>query len=130
MSSSREWEIFATWPVLIVSDISRAVEFYTSIGFEEIFRNGKVYSVLRLGGHHTIHVGRLEAAAVGQSQAVIEMRDVDDYHAFCARQKAKILREPVDQFYGLRDFQVADPDGNVITFGERLESGATAPNED
>ena len=129
MSTAENWEITATRPVLIVSDIGRAVEFYTRIGFEEVFRNDIVYSVLRIG-EHFIHLGtKMEAEGAGHSMAVIEMRGVDQYYAFCTKQRATIHREPQDRFYGMRDFQVIDPDRNVVTFGEHLKVGGTADEQ-
>lgn len=64
---SQDWEITATRPVLIVSDIETAVQFYVGIGFEEASRNATVYAVMKMGDF-TLHLGtHMEAAGAGQS---------------------------------------------------------------
>ena len=121
--ADRQWKITATRPVLIVSNIERSVAFYTSIGFEETFRNDVVHSVLRIGDLF-VHLGtKMEYAGAGLSQALIEMENVDDYYAFCKAQNAKINREIANRFYGLRSFNLADIDGNIIEFAERIKEG-------
>ena len=123
MPAPGEWAITATRPVLIVSDVDRALAFYGRIGFEQEFRNDVVYAVVRMGAF-SIHLGtRMDPVGQGMSQAVIEMRGVDAYYAFCIEQGVRIHREMQDRFYGMRDFQLTDPDGNIITFGERVPSG-------
>ncbi len=114
-----DWKITATRPVLIVSDITKAIEFYIRIGFEEAFRNDIVYAVMRMGDF-TLHLGtHMEYEGAGQSQAVIEIEGVEAYYAFCRQQGVEIERELQEQFYGMVDFRLRDPDGNVITFGEK-----------
>ena len=113
--------ITATRPVMIVTDMDRAVDFYSKIGFTEVFRNDVVYSVLKMDGHF-VHLGTRMDDGAGYSQAFLEMKGVDEYYAYCLRQEVEIHRELVDQFYGLRDFQLLDPDGNLLTFGEHLQA--------
>jgi uncharacterized glyoxalase superfamily protein PhnB len=43
--------------------------------------------------------------------------DVDAHFARAKAAGARILREPVDQDYGGRDYSCADPDGHVWSFG-------------
>ncbi|MBT3211396.1 MAG: hypothetical protein HN345_05220 [Planctomycetaceae bacterium] len=120
---NKKWQATKTVPILIVSDIEKAVQFYSSIGFEETFRNDTVYSVLRLGSMF-VHLGtRMEAADAGTSQALIEIEDVDDYYALCMAKNATIEREIEDQFYGLRSFNLKDRDGNLIEFAEPIKKG-------
>ena len=45
--------------------------------------------------------------------------DVDAYHALVAP-KTTVIMPLKTQFYGMREFAVADPDGHVITFAERV----------
>jgi uncharacterized glyoxalase superfamily protein PhnB len=47
----------------------------------------------------------------------ILVADVDALHADLQRRGARVLKAPKDNDYGLRDFDVADPDGNMIFFG-------------
>jgi hypothetical protein len=43
--------------------------------------------------------------------------DVDALHADLAKCGARVLKAPKDYDYRLRDFDVADLDGNMIFFG-------------
>jgi uncharacterized glyoxalase superfamily protein PhnB len=43
--------------------------------------------------------------------------DVDALHGDLVTRGAKVLKAPNDYDYGLRDFDVADLDGNMIFFG-------------
>lgn len=123
MPTPSNWDITATRPVLFVSDIDRAIEWYAQIGFKEVFRNDRVYAVLQIGAHF-IHLGtKMDPLEVGHAQAVMELRGVDAYYAYCTSQGATIHRGLEDRFYGMRDFQVRDPDGNLITFGEHRKTG-------
>jgi catechol 2,3-dioxygenase-like lactoylglutathione lyase family enzyme len=47
---------------------------------------------------------------------------VDAYHAEVAP-KTKVIMPLKTQFYGMREFAVADPDGHIITFAERVAAG-------
>lgn len=46
--------------------------------------------------------------------------EVDRYYTTLRSRGAKIEREPADELYGMRDFVVNDPDGNLLTFGCEL----------
>jgi uncharacterized glyoxalase superfamily protein PhnB len=45
---------------------------------------------------------------------------IDDLYASAKAAGARFLLEPEDQFYGLREFQVKDCDGRVLTFGSPI----------
>ena len=47
--------------------------------------------------------------------------DVDAHHQRAKSASAKILEEPADQFYGMREFVICDPDGNRLLFGCNIE---------
>ena len=55
-------------------------------------------------------VGRFAGVSLGVS-------DIEALHADLVERGAKVLKEPQDYDYGLRDFDVADLDGNMIFFG-------------
>jgi uncharacterized glyoxalase superfamily protein PhnB len=108
-------------PVLQVADIPTALAFYRdTLGFTEDFRYDN-YAGVTLGEvqlylcAHTIWKRPLGGGAV-----VILAEEVDDYCALIRQRGANILAEPADQFYGLRDFVLNDPDGNVLTFSAPL----------
>jgi catechol 2,3-dioxygenase-like lactoylglutathione lyase family enzyme len=103
--------------VLQVSNIATALAFYVDIlGFTEDFRYNN-YAGITLGKidlhlcEHTLWKRPLGGGAV-----VIIAEEVDDYCALIRQRGATILSDPADQYYGLRDFVLADPDGNILTF--------------
>ena len=46
--------------------------------------------------------------------------DVDRYWELAKKIGARIVRPIADQYYGLRDFTIADPDGFGVRFGTNL----------
>ena len=53
----------------------------------------------------------------GHSAVTTFVDDVDGLHAELQKRGANILRVPANYDYGLRDFDVADLDGNMLFFG-------------
>jgi catechol 2,3-dioxygenase-like lactoylglutathione lyase family enzyme len=111
--------------VFQVADIPAAVAFYRDIlGFTEDFRYDN-YAGVYLGKieihlcEHTIWNRPLGGGAV-----VIIAKEVDDYCALLRQRGANILADPADQYYGLRDFVLADPDGNILTFSALIPGQA------
>ena len=108
--------------VLQVADIPAALSFYCGVlGFTEDFRYDN-YAGITLGKidlhlcNHTIWNRPLGGGAV-----VVIAEEVDDYCALVRQRGATVLSDPADQFYGLRDFVLADPDGNILTFSAPLD---------
>jgi len=54
------------------------------------------------------------------STVFIIVNDVDALHAEISSQ-AKIVMGLKDQFYGMREFALLDPDGYLLTFARRLK---------
>jgi uncharacterized glyoxalase superfamily protein PhnB len=53
----------------------------------------------------------------GSLSAYVVTDHVDELYARVSAAGARILREPVDQPYGSREFALADPEGNSWSFG-------------
>ena len=120
-------------PNLLVASVERSLAFYVdTLGFErgmtvpdaspfafaavtsgavEIFFNDAAGAVKEYPGFAGKPIG-----ATGT--LFIEMEGVDALHDRLAP-TVKILMPIVTQFYGMREFAIADPDGYVITFAER-----------
>jgi uncharacterized glyoxalase superfamily protein PhnB len=108
--------------VLQVADLGVALAFYCDVlGFTEDFRYGN-YAGVYLGKvevHLCLHT--IWKRPVGGGAVVIVGDEVDAYCAGIRERGARILAEPADQEYGLRDFVVSDPDGNVLTFSAPMD---------
>ena len=120
-------------PNLLVASVERSLAFYVdTLGFErgmtvpdaspfafasvtagpvEIFFNDAVGAAKEYPGFAGKPIG-----ATGT--LFIEVEGVDALHDRLAP-SVKILMPIVTQFYGMREFAIADPDGYVITFAER-----------
>jgi uncharacterized glyoxalase superfamily protein PhnB len=68
---------------------------------------------------HLIHTA-LARQASGGGRLSIVTDAVDSVYARCKTEHVEIAAEIGDRPYGLRDFNIRDPDGNVIVFGMEL----------
>lgn len=102
-----------------------AVEFYKRLGFEggsHSFDSG--YAILRRGPVE-LHFFTHKELQPAESSAgcYIRVSDVDSYYrSFSAsplpRSGIPRLEPPEDKPWGLREFAVVDPDGNLIRIGQ------------
>ena len=119
--------------VFQVADIPAALTFYCDVlGFTEDFRYDD-YAGIFLGppegqsGNQVqlyLCAHTLWSRPIGGGAVVLIADEVDVYCATIRQRGATILAEPADQFYGLRDFVLRDPDGNILTFSTPLHNTA------
>jgi len=124
-------------PNLIVASVERSVSFYVDVlGFErgmtvpdrspymfasvtgggvEIFFNDAASAVKE----YPAFAGR-PLGTSGTMYIEIEGEGVDAFHNRI-KDRVTLTMPLVTQFYGVREFAIADPDGYVITFAERVE---------
>jgi catechol 2,3-dioxygenase-like lactoylglutathione lyase family enzyme len=116
--------------VLQVKDIADALRFYCGVlGFEKDFEFGP-YAGVHLGEcclHLCAHA--TWKRPLGGGAVSVFADEVDAYCEAIKGRGAEIALEPTDEPYGMRDFVMKDPDGNVLTFGCSLPKGVEAPKE-
>jgi uncharacterized glyoxalase superfamily protein PhnB len=111
----------ASTAVFTVTDVTDSAAYYGDrLGFDIAFEYGEPALYIGLcSGEVTLHL--ISAAKAprppGHGAVSIFVDDVDALHADLVKRGAKILKAPQDYDYGLRDFDVADLDGNMIFFG-------------
>jgi uncharacterized glyoxalase superfamily protein PhnB len=121
-------------PNLIVSNVERSVEFYrTVLGFEFAFgvpeQEPRVFAaVMRDGLEIFFNLPdpasedypdlRDRTAGGGLTQFIEVEGGIDELYASVSG-KARVVMPIKDQFYGMREFAIADPDGWLLTFAER-----------
>lgn len=109
-------------PVVPVSDLGLAVDFYTGVlGFKvQVQDDGYAYIVrddiaLRL-------LTATEGSPIGQQSCYICVRDLDGLYEQMRPSLEQLpegrVRAPFDQPYGQREFHVIDEDSLLIYFGE------------
>jgi predicted enzyme related to lactoylglutathione lyase len=106
-------------PVFGVRDVAESIEFYErQLGFRLVHAadDPPVYAVLardEIG----IHLKR-DAVTAGKCSCWIIMQGVDALFALLQKAGVTIVRAIEDSSYGLRDFVIADVDGNELGIRE------------
>lgn len=108
-------------PMLQSSDLQRTIDWYSSVlGFECISRMDEWCRLERDGVAlmfmRNAHLGAPHATAT-------QYIDVDDLAVLWNGIKDRVTAEwgPEDMPYGMREFAIRDPDGYLLSFGERLK---------
>ena len=104
-----------------VQDVLRSVEHYRdALGFHTEFTYGEptLYAGVERDGV-VIHLQAAERTKrqPGHGAVNIFVTDVDAVYQEFKSRGARILSEPKDYPYGMRDFDVNDLDGNQLCFG-------------
>ena len=112
---------------MTVKDLQQSLAYYhDKLGFDVAFQYGEpVFYAGVCSGEvqlHMIAVDRTTRQA-GNGAVAIIVDDVDALHADLQKRGARVLKAPANQPYGLRDFDVADLDGNMLFFGMETPKG-------
>lgn len=113
-------------PFLGVDDLPAAVAFYRDkLGFSLAWEWGEpaeMAAVCRDEVELTL-VTRSDAKPGGISRLYLHIDQIDSYHALLQETGVAITVAIADRPYGMRDFNVTDPAGNVLCFGQALPAG-------
>ena len=108
-----------------VSDIDASLKYFTEIlGFSERFRFGDYAGVQY--DDIQIHLSGPKATnkrGIGQGSIYIFCDDVDAYYTEVNSRGATTQAPPKNYDYGMRDFVIEDPDGNLIGIGQEIKNG-------
>ena len=114
--------------MLNVPDVAAAMAWYQNLGFtiERTNRKWEPTSEVNWAFMSYDKVQMMLNARMadeGAHSIVTLYFNVADCDAFYAeiRDKVAVRYEPSDQFYGMRDFEVLDLNGNSLIFGHRIE---------
>ena len=117
-----------TATVFIVRDIPAATAYYRDVlGFRVTYEFGKpAHYVCLLRDEAALHLfaAHRSPQTPGNGAMCIFVRDVNSVHAELAQRGAKLPKAPQDYAYGMRDFDVFDPDGNRITIGASIQKNS------
>jgi uncharacterized glyoxalase superfamily protein PhnB len=115
------------WPTLRANDAPALIRFLVDVvGFEEtaVYRDGDLVAHAQLswplGGGVMLGSVRPDgewALTPGTFGAYVVTDDPDGLYAKVVAGGARVVRELVDQEYGSREFAIADPEGNLWSFG-------------
>ena len=120
-------------PVLQVADVARSEAFYRdALGFRShgSWGDPPAFAIVQRG-RVTLALDRSrDGAPVPVNQywaAYLYVEDADALAEEFRRRGVAILRGPENMPYGLRDFDVRDPDGHILAFGHDLEPDGSEP---
>jgi len=107
--------------VLVVRDIAASLAHYRDVlGFNIEFQYGDpTFYACLCRDDVAVHLisDQKTKRLPGHGGVAIFVKDVDALHGELSARNATIPRPPQDYAYGMRDFDVIDPDGNQLTFG-------------
>ena len=122
---------FRAMPVMQVSDLTVSIEFYNRLGFATngIWDEPPAFAILQRGEVSiALQLLRAEKMPVNTHLAAyIYINDAEAVHKEFQAAGIEIARPPEEAFYGCLDFDVADPDGHLLAFGQDLESEPHGP---
>ena len=120
-------------PVLAVTDVDKTAEFFVSgLGFSLAGKwteddGVPTFAIVRMDD---ITVGMQvveKAVPTGPWATYLYIEDVDAFADQIQGNGVALEREPMDRFYGCRDLEVKDPDGNLLCFGQDLSPCEAGP---
>jgi catechol 2,3-dioxygenase-like lactoylglutathione lyase family enzyme len=113
----------AVTPRIPVQDVEEALTFYRNqLGFDLGWKWGAPVTHANVCRDSiSLDLIAVPAARRGTAMAYIQVSGVDAYYSEL-RARGVRLSELGDREYGMRDFEVVDPDGNRLAFGEPTET--------
>ncbi|MEL6289208.1 MAG: VOC family protein [Pseudomonadota bacterium] len=110
-------------PIIDVSDMARSVAFYRDqLGFRTTqWGDPPSFTICQ---RDTITLGLClthdTPPKTAHWSAYLYVSDVDALHAAFVAAGVEALGDVDDRYYGCRDFDVTDPDGHILAFGQAL----------
>ena len=111
------WQIM---PELPCDDVAAAVRYYRDVLGFTVNHEQHDIGVIDRDKQRILLIARTpEHRGIGS--CYVYVRDSDALHADLIAKGADVRTEPVSRPWGLREFEVRDPDQNRITFGQPFE---------
>ena len=111
-------------PILYSSDVRRSIQYYTEVlGFKNKWEWNDPPG---FGGVSKDSVDVFfckDGQGSPGTWIAIMVNDVDELYETIKAKGGKVLAEPEDKEWGLREMLVQDPDGHIIRFGQHKTSG-------
>lgn len=121
-SVSASIECSQVFPTLRAKDIKATIDFYTKkLGFTLRFVWGEPTSYAGLDlGRTTIHIAQQSTGNIERTEVNFVVGDANALYRMHQANGVNIAVSIDDREYGLRDYQVTDPDGNYLGFGHYI----------
>jgi catechol 2,3-dioxygenase-like lactoylglutathione lyase family enzyme len=110
-------------PTLPVTRIDTAIAFYTgSLGFSLTFRNGSSFAIVaRDGVELGLTTFEVSGVSAGQGRCYVKLTGIEALYSDYLAKSVSIRHELREESYGMKEFMIADQDGNEINFGEPVQ---------
>jgi catechol 2,3-dioxygenase-like lactoylglutathione lyase family enzyme len=111
-------ELSCPRPILSVKNLNASQAYFRdALGFKVLWEHGEPPDFGAVGRADTVLFMCAGCQGAPGSWTMIFARDVDRLYEDFRSHGAIIRMPPTDMPWGLREMQVADPDGNVMRFG-------------
>ncbi|GAA4324884.1 hypothetical protein GCM10023115_41350 [Pontixanthobacter gangjinensis] len=109
-----------------VSNLDDSIDFYTNkLGFENTFEWGepRYYAVVKRGGVGIHLTKRSDGGRASKYHRALYVfvNDVDKVYKEFKAQNVHIVNDIESRDYKMKDFDIEDPDGFIITFGKNSD---------
>ncbi len=107
-----------------VADLAPATTFYRAMGFE-VQAWDDTYALVRHRGEELLHLSVVDdfRPAANRAAGYLHVRDVDAWHTAWSALKDELgfaMDAVADRPWGMREFAMRDPDGNLLRIGQNL----------
>ena len=136
-STTTESRLIAAYPQILTTDMEASRAFYVDqLGFTILYEYGKppFYALvarddarLNLRFVHQHLMDRDLAAAENVLAAYVPVQRVKDFYLELRERGVQIIQQLTAQPWGVRDFILADPDGNQLCFAEATDHDHDGP---
>jgi catechol 2,3-dioxygenase-like lactoylglutathione lyase family enzyme len=115
-------------PFMHVPDLDEALAFFNDVlGFKTyVYQGGYAYIHRETVGFRLLHAGSEAPKGDGRYAYYIDVKDVNAIHTELKPKLDTLPRGhvhgPVDMDYGQRELAVRAPDGNMIVFGQGIDT--------
>ena len=106
-------------PVLPARDLAEAIEFYERLGLDVVSYDAG-YAWVLYGGRELLHLRLVTDVDSDRNEASAYLH-VDDTDAWHARWSGVARTDPTDTEWGMREFSLSDPSGNLLRIGSNLD---------
>jgi len=115
--ATRGAEMTCARPILSVANLKASQAYYRdALGFKLDWEHGDPPGFASVSRGDFVLFMCEGCQGKGGAWSMTFMHDVDKYYAELKSRGAIVRQPPKDEAWGLREMQVADPDGNVIRF--------------
>jgi GNAT superfamily N-acetyltransferase len=117
-------------PTMPMRDLAETAAFYARLGFVEGFRQAapSPYLIVRRDDMELHFFGHADIdPRENYCGCYLRVRDVAAFHAECQAAQIPLIAALENKEWGMREFAIGDPSGNLLRIGQPVEAGRKGP---